>query len=568
MNKANPRWWQDCIGYIIYPASFCDSNGDGIGDIPGIISKLDYLADLGVDLLWICPLFDSPMDDNGYDVSDYYKINPRFGNNDDFKRLLEEAHNRGIAVCIDFVLNHTSDEHPWFKKALEDPTSKERGYYFFEKGHYVGGKLLPPNNWKGFFSTSVWERLGDSDMFFLHIFSSKMPDVNWANPAVRDQYVDIANYYMDLGVDGFRIDAVAHLAKDMTFEDSTLPSDPNGLVYDPSKFSNREELFGYLQEMKQRVFAPRNALTIGEVGGSPTPEQALRLVDRDSGSLTMIFNFDTVWNNGSYGSIDKKDEEIFTDVIRLKNNFMRWYDGCHERADLPLYWCNHDHPRVVSMYGDKRYRKQSAKALIAILLFFYGVPFIYQGDELGMTNMESSRPEDFFCDVGNKNEVIYLRGQGYPDEQIAHYLSRCSRNNARQPMPWNAGPYGGFSTVEPILPGNHDYEQGVNAEDEEQDPDSILNFTKDAIALRKMPFMQRLIREGQLTILDPNHPDVLAYIHEGEEKIILIASMRPYDTYFSFYWTIQDVYLHNYGDTIFENHVFHLRPFECFLLKV
>ena len=569
MNRQDPLWFRNRIGYIIYPSSFYDSNNDGIGDIPGIISKLDYLQDLGINLVWICPLFDSPMDDNGYDVKDYLHINPRFGTDEDFKRLIEEAHARDIAVIIDFVLNHTSDEHPWFMKAIEDPNSKERGYYYIRKGKYKDGVLVPPNNWKGFFSQSCWTRIGETDDFFFHIFSKKMPDTNWTNPALRDEYVNIANAYMDMGVDGFRLDACAHLSKDNTFEDSTLPADQEGLVYDTSKYSHREELFTYLKEMKERVFAPRNALTIGECGGDISPEQSLKMSDRKTGSINMVFNFDTAWANDSFGSIDKTDDQIKTDVIRLKAAFLKWYETCYEKAEMPLYWCNHDHPRVVSMYGDKKYRKESAKALLTTLLFMYGVPFIYQGDELGMTNFDGKRPEDFFCDVGNKNETEVLRGRGYTDDHIAHYLTRCSRVSSRQPMPWTHDAYGGFSSVQPLFPMNQDYLEGVNALDESNDEDSILNYAKEAIALRKKPWMTNMVMNCRFEILDYDHPDVLSYIHHGDqERVVVIASFRPYECYFGFYWTIQDVLLHNYQDTIYENHVFKLRPFECFVLKV
>ena len=231
-SMVKTHWWRNAVGYIVYPQSFQDSNGDGIGDIPGIISRLDYLRDLGVNLLWICPIFASPMDDNGYDVSDYYAINPAYGTMDDFKRLLSEAHQRGIRIAIDFVMNHTSDEHPWFRKALADPDSEERGFYYIRKGKVVDGKLLPPNNWKGFFATSVWERIPGTDEFYLHIFSRKMPDVNWENPKLREKYYEIARFYLDMGVDGFRLDALAHLGKDQSFSDSDFPVDENGLAFD------------------------------------------------------------------------------------------------------------------------------------------------------------------------------------------------------------------------------------------------------------------------------------------------------------------------------------------------
>ena len=561
-------FWNQSVGYIIYPEAFCDGNGDGVGDLPGIISKLDYLRELGVNLLWICPFFASPLDDNGYDVSDYRQVNPIYGTNEDFKRLLDEAHARGIRICIDFVLNHTSDEHPWFQKALADPSSPERGYYYFRKGKRVGDKILPPNNWKGFFSTSVWKQVGDTDEFYLHIFSEKMPDVNWNNPALRQQYYDIARYYLNLGVDGFRLDALAHLAKDQSFADSDLPADENGLVHDPSRFSNRPEVFDYLHEFKREVLDHYDCFTVGEVGGNVSPEASLRYCDRRDGCINMVFNFDTAWCNGAFGSLNKPDSEIRTDVIGLKSAFRRWYDACHERADMPIYWCNHDHPRVLSQYGSTQYRDQSAKALLTSLLFLYGTPFIYYGDEIGMSNVEFDRPELFFRDVGNKNETAELRARGIDDATIVRYLNRCSRINARTPMQWNPGPNAGWERVA-VNPVNGNYAQGVNVEQQMADPWSILNFYQYAISKRRDPRLMDLVRNGRFSLLDFNHPDVFAYIHEGAtESLVVIASFRPYDTYFSFYWTPRDVILHNYGDVILENHVFHLRPFECFLLIV
>ena len=566
--ENNTPFWNDSVGYIIYPETFCDGNGDGVGDIPGIVSKLDYLKELGVNLLWICPLFASPMDDNGYDVSDYYKINPLYGTEEDFKNLLEEAHKRGLRIVIDFVLNHTSDEHPWFQKALSDPSSPERGYYFFRKGVRQGDQLLPPNNWKGFFSTSVWENVEGTDDFYMHIFSKKMPDVDWSNPELRQRYYEIARHYLDMGVDGFRLDALAHLAKDLSFASSSLPADENGLVYDTSRFSNRPEVLDYLLEFKKEVLAPKHAFSIGEVGGGVSPEEALRYCDRQSGPINMVFNFDTAWCNGAYGSIDKNDEEIFTDVLELKRNFMRWYDACHEKADMPLYWCNHDHPRVLSQYGSTKYRNESAKALATILLFFYGTPFIYNGDEIGMSNAEYAKPEDFFRDVSTKNEVLSLRARGYSDAQITHYLCRTSRANARTPMQWNHEENAGFGKKIAVNALNENYKEGVNVLDQMKDPWSIINFFQYAILKRREPEINDIVLHGKLHILDFNHPDVLAYMHEGKENLVVIASLRPYETYFSFYHMIRDVVLHNYGDVLLKDHVFTLRPFECFLLKV
>ena len=557
------------VGYIIYPSTFKDSNDDGIGDIQGIISKLDYLAEIGFNLLWICPLFASPMDDHGYDVSSYYDIDPRYGTNEDFKQLLEEAHKRDILILIDFVLNHTSDEHPWFKKALADPNCPERNYYFFRKGKRVGKKLLPPNNWKGFFATSAWEKVpGDNDDFYLHIFSKKMPDVNWENPELREQYYQIARHYLDMGVDGFRLDALAHLEKDASFKDSPLPVDEDGSVLDTSVFSNRPKVFTYLNEFRDEVLSHYPCLTVGEVGGDPVPEDALKYADYHDGPIHMVFNFATCWRNGAFCSLDKKDEDIYTDVISLKHQFLHWYEVCSGKCDMPVYWENHDHPRVINQYGSVQFRDRSAKALANTLLFLYGTPFIYNGDEIGMSNVNFSKPEDFYSDIGNYNEVQVYRKRGYSDEHITHYLNRVSRISARTPMQWDDSPHAGFSSVPPPIEPNPNYLEGVNVAAQIWDPWSTVSFFKYAIAKRRDPVYAEIIEKGKFEILDMPHPDVFAYSHDGPRKIVVITNMRPFTVYFSFYSNFSDILVHNYGDVIFRDHIFELRPFETYTLLI
>ena len=561
-------WWRNSIGYIIYPAAYKDANGDGIGDLKGIVEKLDYLRELGIDLLWICPIFASPMKDNGYDVSDYLHVNPLFGTDEDLLTLLHEAHLRGIRVLLDFAMNHTSDQHEWFVKAKEDPSSEERSYYIIRKGRRdEKGNLLPPNNWGSFFSTSAWEKMPNSeDEFYLHVFAPSMPDTDWSNPKLRERYYQIARHYVDLGVDGFRMDAISHLAKNPTFEDSPLKAGKAGYVLDPSEFSNRPELLGYLKEFREKG-VNENTLLVGEVGGCVQPEQARLFSERGRGPINLVFNFDTVWNNGAYGSIDKKDDEIKTDVISLKNNFMRWYENA-ATCDLPLYWCNHDHPRVLSQYGSVKYRAESAKMLVTTLLFLYGTPFIYQGDEIGMSNVTYDKAEDFLNDEANVDALKSMRSEGRDEETILRFWRRTNRINARTPMQWDKTSYAGFSKVAPKVKVNDNYKEGVNVQEQMEDPYSILNYFQYAISFRKNAIYNDIVNNGKLEIVDYNHPDVLAYLHRGSSTIMVISNFRPYQTYFTFNYEIGDIVLHNYDGVLLKDHVFTLRPFECYLLKI
>ena len=561
-------WWRNSIGYIIYPAAYKDANGDGIGDLKGIVEKLDYLRELGIDLLWICPIFASPMKDNGYDVSDYLHVNPLFGTDEDLSTLLHEAHLRGIRVLLDFAMNHTSDQHEWFVKAKEDPSSEERSYYIIRKGRRdEKGNLLPPNNWGSFFSTSAWEKMPNSeDEFYLHVFAPSMPDTDWSNPKLRERYYQIARHYVDLGVDGFRMDAISHLAKNPTFEDSPLKAGKEGYVLDPSEFSNRPELLGYLKEFREKG-VNENTLLVGEVGGCVQPEQARLFSERGRGPINLVFNFDTVWNNGAYGSIDKKDDEIKTDVISLKNNFMRWYENA-ATCDLPLYWCNHDHPRVLSQYGSVKYRAESAKMLVTTLLFLYGTPFIYQGDEIGMSNVTYDQAEDFLNDEANVDALKSMRSEGRDEETILRFWRRTNRINARTPMQWDKTSYAGFSKVAPKVKVNDNYKEGVNVQEQMEDPYSILNYFQYAISFRKNAIYNDIVNNGKLEIVDYNHPDVLAYLHRGSSTIMVISNFRPYQTYFTFNYEIGDIVLHNYDGVLLKDHVFTLRPFECYLLKI
>lgn len=553
------KWWQEVIGYQIYPASFKDTNQDGIGDLKGITTKLAYLKQLGVGLLWICPFYCSPMDDNGYDISDFYAVDPRFGSLDDFKELLKQAHELGIRVILDLVLNHSSDEHQWFKQAISSKDNSYQDYYYFKEGKVIDGVKYPPNNWKSFFSESAWTYVEEIDKYYLHIFSKKMPDLNWSNPILRKKMHEVACYWLDLGCDGFRIDAIAHLAKDSSFSDSTVNVDANGLAYDPSKFSNREEIFTYLKEMQEEVFQHYDCVTVGEVGGCASVEEGLRYVNYQNGSLNMAFNFDTCWENGAYGSIDKSDEEIYTNVVQLKQNFKRWYDGLTSKAWMPLYWLNHDHPRVVSQYGNIHYRYQSASMLAMVLLFMYGTPFIYQGEEIGMSNVDYIRLEQF-QDVGAQN-YFHEHKQNYSEEHIIHILKRISRCNARSPMQWSDDQYAGFSTAKPYYDVNGNYTE-VNVAAQLKQDESILKAYQQLIQLRK-EYLDEVL-DSQLEFIHLQNPDIFAY-QKGD--LMVLANFRDKDCVLEQVFSHNQILFNNYDELIVQGDSITLHPYQAVLLK-
>ncbi len=510
------------MGYEIYPYSFLDTDGSGYGDLKGIIRKLDYLKYLGIDLIWLCPVFCSPLDDYGYDISDYYHVNPLLGSDEDLDELIRQAHDRGIRVITDLVLNHVSIQHQWFRKALEDPQGPYHDYFIFRRPKMKDGRRMPPNNWLGFFSESAWSYVPETDEYYFHIFSANMPDLNWENPKLRQEMYAIARYYLDKGLDGFRMDAIAHLAKDTSFSDSPM-ADGDTMVLDTGKFSNRPRLFDYLAEFRREVLDDYpEALTVGEVGGSASTEMAVRYADREKGSLSMVFNFDTCWENGAYGSVHKKDDEIITNVVNMKKLFKKWYDSCHESCDMPVYWLNHDHPRAVSQYGNIRYRKESAKMLGTILMFLYGTPFIYQGEEIAMSNVTYNNLEDFYPDVDARNLINSLRD--IDEVQLLTFLRRASRINARTPMQWDDAPNGGFTIGKPYIKVNDNYRE-VNVSSSLQDPDSVLSYYRRLIGFHK--HYSILLTEGTFDLLNEDDEDIFMFERRyGNQELIVAANMR------------------------------------------
>lgn len=563
------KWWQTAVGYEIYPASFYDSNGDGIGDLKGIIAKLDYLKDLGINLIWVCPFFKSPRDDNGYDISDYYNVDPVFGQTSDMKLLIDEAHKRNIKIIFDFVLNHTSDEHSWFIESRSSEDNPKRNYYIWQKGSVdEHGIRKPPNNWRGFFTDSAWAYDQTTDSYYMKIFSKKMPDLNWDNLEVRQAIFEVARFYLNLGVDGFRLDAIAHLARDNSFKDSTLPPESDGTVLDYHKFSNLPQMFDYLKEFKQQVLDHYDALTVGEVGGGVSPEGSLLYSGFASGPINMVFNFDTAWENGAYGSECKKDEEIVTNVVGMKQNFKRWFEACYQKSWLPLYWNNHDHPRVLSQYGSVKFRKQSAKMLATVLLFMYGTPFLFNGEEIGMSNVLYDSLEDF-KDVSDQNFIKDAGNRFSSEEELIKYLQRTSRTNGHAPMQWNNRLYAGFSSGKPWLKINPNYLE-VNVESQLEDKDSILNFYKKALKLRAKPDILNLVINTPFKLIDEHHQDVFAYFHQKDDRgIMVIANFRPYQVDFTCEHLegIEKVLLKNYREVEMINQTLKLPPFAVLLLE-
>ena len=526
------KWWMSAVGYQIYPRTFYDSNNDGIGDLKGIIQKLDYIHDLGVNLIWIGPFYKSPMDDNGYDVSDFFDVDPVFGTLEDARELLLEAHKRDIKVVLDLVLNHTSDEHEWFMESRSSLNNPKRDYYIWQKGKVdKEGKLVPPNNWGSFFEGSAWNYDETTKEFYMKIFSNKMPDLNWDNPKLREEMYRVARYWLDLGVDGFRVDAIAHLARDLSFEDSTLPLNIHGVAPDWSKFSNRPELFTYINEFHDKVLSQYDCMTVGEVGGGARIESGLGYAAYDARAFNMAFNFDHCWETSQVLDPITNQMKNVTNVKHLKEIFNYWIEGMKNKGWLPQYWLNHDHPRVINQYGDPiHYHRESGSMLGMVLLTLPGTPFIYNGEEIGMTNVDYTDVNDF-NDVWVKNNVSKLLEHDSM-ENVLDRLSRTSRDNARTPMQWSDEPYAGFSKSNPIQKVISNYVQ-INVKNQLLDEHSILKSYQKLIHLRRFSEYSDVLIFGQFKLVDELNEDVFAYDRWNEhKKVRIVANFRPYSVHF------------------------------------
>ncbi|WP_096273909.1 glycoside hydrolase family 13 protein [Paucisalibacillus globulus] len=509
-------WWKEAVAYQVYPRSFMDSNGDGIGDIKGVVSKLDYLKDLGIDVIWISPIYKSPNDDNGYDISDYQDIMDEFGTMEDFDLLLSEVHRRDMKLIMDLVINHTSDEHPWFIESRKSKDNPYRDYYIWHPGK--DGK--EPNNWESIFGGSAWKYDEKTKEYFMHVFSSKQPDLNWENPKVRNELYKMVNWWLDKGIDGFRVDAISHIKKIAGFPD--MPN-PDNLKYVPSYegHMNRDGIQVFMEELKQNTFANYDIMTVGEANGVSL-EQADEWVGETNGKFDMIFQFEHL-------GLWRKETENGIDLPALKKTLTKWQKGLDGTGWNALFLENHDQPRSVSTWGnDGKYRVESAKALATMYFLMHGTPFIYQGQEIGMTNVQFPSIDDY-DDVGMRNYYYNELEKGTPVEEIMEVIWKTGRDNSRTPMQWTTERNGGFSTGSPWMKVNPNYTE-INVEAEMKNPNSIYHYYKKLIQLRKE---YEVLVYGSYDITLEEHDQIYAYTRTlGDEKALIVANLFAKETGF------------------------------------
>lgn len=554
----NKNWWKNKIAYQIYPRSFCDSNGDGIGDINGITSKLDYLKDLGIDIIWICPVYRSPMDDGGYDISDYYDIDPIFGKKEDMDVLIDEANKRGIKILMDLVLNHCSDEHPWFKKALADPDSEEAGYFWFRESHGA-----PPNNWRSMFGGSAWENVG-GDRWYMHLFSKKQPDLNWENPVLRQKLYDMINYWLDKGLGGFRIDAITHIKKEPTLS-SLPPDDADGMVgcYAPTR--NYPGIGDLLTELRKNTFDKYECMTVAEAAGVPYEELGEYIGDDGYFDTLFDFTYSELYARGHGWHTCMRPWEW--PISNLRDKMFASQLATEKVGFGAVYFENHDYPRACAKFLPDRYVCPVSQKMLGTLFFFLrGIPFIYQGQELGMTNTHFDSIDEV-DDISTKNHYKIALADGLSPDEAIEAVQRYSRDNARVPFPWDGGKNGGFTTGTPWLKVHPDFAT-VNAAAEQNDKNSVLNYYKRMIALRKSDEYNQTFTYGDITPILLEHGDVIAYTRNGERNVAVICSFCPEQKTIKLPFECGEILLSNYDEQIARGNEITLRPFGCAVIAV
>ena len=552
------RWWKESVVYQIYPRSFCDSNGDGIGDLNGITGKLDYLKELGIDVIWLSPVYKSPNDDNGYDISDYQAIMDEFGTMEDFDRMLATAHEKGIKIMMDLVVNHTSDEHKWFIESRKSTDNPYRDYYIWRPAKEDGSL---PNNWGSCFSGPAWEYDKTTDMYFLHLFSKKQPDLNWDNPAVRQDVFDMMNWWLKKGVDGFRMDVISLISKE-----PGLPDKETGIngyaTFNVS--ANGPHVHEYLQEMRQKALNNADTITVGECSGV-TLEEAKKYAKSDEKELNMVFQFEHMDVDS-----DEKAGKWTTrkmDLRNLKKILTRWQKGLQDIAWNSLYWENHDQPRSVSRFGNDsdEYREISAKMLATCIHMMQGTPYVYQGEELGMTNCPFNTLDNF-RDLESINAFHELTEQGkMTEEDMMAAIGYKGRDNARTPMQWDDSTYAGFSTANPWIMVNPNYTK-INAKDQVNREDSVFKYYQKLIKLRHE---SELIVYGTYDLILDDDKDIYAYIRTlGDEKLIVYCnfSENTREVELPEEFVNKKVLISNYSDGK-ANQKITLRPYEAIVIQ-
>ena len=552
------RWWKESVVYQIYPRSFCDSNGDGIGDLNGITGKLDYLKELGIDVIWLSPVYKSPNDDNGYDISDYQAIMDEFGTMEDFDRMLATAHEKGIKIMMDLVVNHTSDEHKWFIESRKSTDNPYRDYYIWRPAKEDGSL---PNNWGSCFSGPAWEYDKTTDMYFLHLFSKKQPDLNWDNPAVRQDVFDMMNWWLKKGVDGFRMDVISLISKEPGLPDKE-PGINGYATFNVS--ANGPHVHEYLQEMRQKALNNADTITVGECSGV-TLEEAKKYARSDEKELNMVFQFEHMDVDS-----DEKAGKWTTrkmDLRNLKKILTRWQKGLQDIAWNSLYWENHDQPRSVSRFGNDsdEYREISAKMLATCIHMMQGTPYVYQGEELGMTNCPFNTLDNF-RDLESINAFHELTEQGkMTEEDMMAAICYKGRDNARTPMQWDDSAYAGFSTTNPWIMVNPNYTK-INAKDQVNREDSVFKYYQKLIKLRHE---SELIVYGTYDLILDDDKDIYAYIRTlGDEKLIVYCnfSENTREVELPEEFVNKKVLISNYSDAK-ANPKITLRPYEAIVIQ-
>ncbi|TCL68479.1 oligo-1,6-glucosidase [Hydrogenispora ethanolica] len=496
------NWWKEAVVYQVYPRSFLDANGDGIGDLRGIIRKLDYIKELGVDVIWLNPVYQSPNDDNGYDISNYYQIMDDFGTMADFDELLAEAHRRGLRLVMDLVVNHTSDEHPWFRESRSSRDNPKRDYYIWRPAR--NGR--EPNNWRSFFTQSAWEWDETTGEYYLHLFSKKQPDLNWENPEVRREIYRMMRWWLDKGIDGFRMDVINFLAKPAGLPDAPPADQPS--VFGGPLYANQPGIHPYLQEMHREVLSRYDIMTVGETG-FVAPEHGVLYTGADRRELNMVFHFEIV------------DTPAQLDLPLLKAIWGKWYHGLKEgKGWNSIYLNNHDQPRQVSRFGnDRQYRVESAKLLATLTLTLPGTPYIYQGEELGMTNVCFETIDDY-RDIEMLNRYAEQVAAGRDPQTVLAGLRPKCRDNSRTPLQWDDSPQAGFTSGEPWIKVNPNY-PAINAAAAEADPGSVLHYYRKLLRLRKQT---PALVYGDYRCLDEADPFIYSYLRtlDGERFWVLL----------------------------------------------